>query len=558
MDLLIDNAVTRAVSNILEAAFLSKLELKALLLGSSIKLPIIIAFFLLVVRPLSESFVKNLATVGFFFPALVAGFLWGSFAISSTDEFLFCSEINTGLQDFGISLKLGLNGISMPLYLMASIVGLAAGLYAVNSGAERLSIYLALLLLMLGGTLGAFASIDLFFFYFFHEIALIPTFVMIGIWGGRGRRSAAMELTIYLTLGALVSLLGLLSVYFQSGLHSFDIVTLKEHLGELGFSVAAQKYMFALLLFGFGILVSLWPFHSWAPRGYTAAPSSVAMLHAGALKKFGLYGLIQIGAPLLPHGASQWTGLIVWLALGNLIFIGFVTIAERDLKQMIGYSSVMHMGYAFLGIACLSSVGIGGAVMMMFAHGLSVALLFLLSTCVYHRTQTFDMFEMGGLGRQAPLLAGFFVAAIMATVGLPGFANFWGEIAIFVGLWEYRPWLLVPAVAGIVMSAIYGLRAVARIFFGEPSEEFKKVAAESTVEDLHMNERIPAILLLLALVVVGFWPKSISQPLNKAVNAVYPLPIETAEIVPSHSSHSADIASSLSTRLEGFNVVSDN
>ena len=135
--------------------------------------------------------------------------------------------------------------------------------------------------------------------------------------------------------------------------------------------------------------------------------------------------MIQIGAPLLPHGASQWTGLLVWLALGNLIFIGFVTIAERDLKRMIGYSSVMHMGYAFLGIACLSSVGIGGAVMLMFAHGLSVALLFLLSTCVYHRTQSFDMFEMGGLGRQAPLLAGFFVAAIMATVGLPGFANFW-------------------------------------------------------------------------------------------------------------------------------------
>ena len=245
-----------------------------------------------------------------------------------------------------------------------------------------------------------------------------------------------------------------------------------------------QKHIFGLLMFGFGILVSLWPFHTWAPLGYGAAPSSAAMLHAGVLKKFGLYGLIQIALPLLPAGGTAavviplpwlpgihttWIGLLAWLALGNVLVIGLVTMAQRDLKQMVGYSSVMHMGYAFLGIACLSVLGAGGVVMLMVAHGLSVALLFLLATSIHHRTQTFDLAEMGGLAQQAPVLAAFFTAATLASIGLPGFANFWGELTIFVALWKFSPWMTAAAVAGIVISAVYGLRAAARVFFGPPT-----------------------------------------------------------------------------------------
>jgi len=465
----------------------------------------------------------KLAYLGFGVPALIAVWLWSQFPGNPGESYVFMTRYNTGLQDLGITLALGLNGISMPLYVMAGIVGLAAGLYAIQSGAERLKIYLMLLLVMQGGLMGVFASIDIFFFYFFHELALIPTFIMVGIWGGRDRSYAAMKMTIYLTAGAMLSLLGLIAIYLKSGAETFDMITLRAELMMNPMAFVTQKYIFGLLMVGFGTLVSLWPLHTWAPLGYGAAPSSAAMLHAGVLKKFGLYGLIQIALPLVPAGAAHWaTPLAVLGVVGNVLIIGFITIAQRDLKQMIGYSSVMHMGYAFLGIACLSTLGAGGVVLMMVAHGLSVALLFLLSTCIYHRTHTFDMGDMGGLAQKTPVLAAFFVTATMASIGLPGLANFWGELAIFVAAWEFSPALTAAAVAGVIISAIYGLRSAARVFFGPTSEQFNSVIAAHPPADLRWSEKVPALILIVALLFIGFWPKSLSTPLDSAVRAIYP------------------------------------
>jgi NADH-quinone oxidoreductase subunit M len=189
---------------------------------------------------------------------------------------------------------------------------------------------------------------------------------------------------------------------------------------------------------------------------------------------------------------------------------------------MIGYSSVMHMGYAFLGIACLSVLGAGGVVMLMVGHGLSVALLFLLATSIHHRTRTFDLAEMGGLAQKAPVLAVFFIAGTLASIGLPGFANFWGELTIFVALWKFSPWMTAAAAAGIVISAVYGLRAAARVFFGQPTAEFARVAAGQPPTDLRWSERIPALILLAALLFVGFWPRSLSNPLNQVLSTLYP------------------------------------
>ena len=403
------------------------------------------------------------------------------------------------------------------------MVGLAAGLYAMNSKAERLHLYLALLLFMLGGLMGTFASIDVFFFYFFHEFALIPTFLMIGIWGRAGRRIAAIEMTIYLTLGALLSLLGLIALYVQSGVDSFSLLELRNYLCAHPLTETVQNNIFALLLFGFGILVSLFPFHSWAPKGYAVAPTGAAMLHAGVLKKFGLYGLLQIAAPLLPSGAEHWFPWIVWLALGNIILIGLVTMAQKDLKMMLGYSSVMHMGYAFLGIACFSVAGAGGALLMMVAHGLSVALLFMLSTCVYHRSQTFDLSSMGGLATKAPVLAGFFVAATMASIGLPSFGNFWGEFTIFVALAEtgMTKWIVLPAAIGIVISAIYGLRAVSNIFFGHAKESFKVRLESGEITDLQSFEKLPACILIGGLLLTGIFPRIVSDDANRELTVLY-------------------------------------
>lgn len=492
------------------------LDINQILLLLSILTPFVASLMCLFGQKMGEQSTRGVALVGFVLPAVLALVLAAQFPGAEKFEgFAYHMAFAMGLEQMGIQLALGLNGIGLPLYVLAGIVGAAAGIYALRQDVERKHLYLTLLLFMQTGLMGIFVSVDLFFYYFFHEFALIPTFILIGIWGGEGRRRAAMEMTVYLTLGALLTLAGLIALYLQTGANSFNLIQLRQ-------AVAYQPLegnLFGLLLIGFGILVSLFPFHSWAPRGYAAAPAPAAMLHAGVLKKFGLYGLIQVAVPLLPQEAMQWQEWIVWLALGNVVLIGLVTMAQRDLKQMIGYSSVMHMGYAFLGIATLGMAGVGGAVMLMFAHGLSVALLFLLANMVEERAGSLDMSEMGGLGPKTPILAAFFVAATMASIGLPGFANFWGELTVFVALWEQHSWAVAPAVLGVVISAIYGLRAVARVFYGKPTQaqELRWNMETNTVKDMSLAERAPAFLLVIALAVVGIYPRTISTQLDEAL-----------------------------------------
>jgi NADH-quinone oxidoreductase subunit M len=505
-----------------------------LLLPEAIGVPFIAGLALLVLnRQLSPKMARAVAWAGFVTPAAVALCAWFVFVMRSSQiplnatlgapgapEFLFRSDFDTGLGFLGISLKLGLNGLSLPMFVLAGLVGLAAGIYAIYTQTDRPAAYWALLLFIVSGAMGVFASINVFYFYFFHEFALIPTFILIGWWGGPNGRSAALEMAIYLTLGALLSLIGLLALYQHSGVSSFDLETLRVWTLQSGPAASTQHKIFGLLMFGFGILVSLWPFHSWAPGGYAAAPAPAAMLHAGVLKKFGLYGLLQIAIPLLPEGMAHWGHTMALLALVNVVILGAVTVAQRDLKMMLGYSSVMHMGYIFLGLACVSALGAGGAVVLMFAHGLSIAALFLLSDAVYARTRTYDFGAMGGLCQKAPVLAAFFIAATFAGIGLPGFANFVGEFSIFVALWQYAPWMVVLATLGVVISAVYGLRAVAKIFYGSPTAAFEPLF-KTPLRDIRAFERWPAVILLGALMFVGFWPASITRGINEALPPVF-------------------------------------
>jgi NADH-quinone oxidoreductase subunit M len=504
-------------------------SLNTIILLLAILTPLCSAVALMTGGRASDFTVRVVAMLGFI--ASFAGSTWLFFsyqALVSDGGYAFEFLAPTGLEFIGIHLYLGLNGISAPLFWMAGIVGFAAGLYALYSQVERLRLYAILLLVMQTGLMGLFASIDVFFFYFFHEFALIPTFIMIAMFGGRGRKGVALEMTIYLTAGAMLTLIGLVALYVMSGASSFDMIALRDAVANL----PAEKSIYGLLLIGFGILVSLFPFHSWAPKGYATAPASAAMLHAGVLKKFGLYGLIQIALPLLPEGREAWAPVLMWLALGNVVFIGFVTIAQRDLKMMLGNASVMHMGYAFLGLFAYSVVGIGGTVMMLFAHGLSIALLFLLSDVIERRAGTTEFVELGGMAKSAPVLMSFFVAATMASIGLPGFANFWGELSIFIALFKSSsPWVIYPAVVGIVISAIYGLRAVARVFFGEAKHEYSG-------GDITLTEKLPALILLLALFLVGFWPRLFSDNLNAAVKNTgvpeAPMSVVEVPITPHH------------------------
>src|SRR5213596_482562 len=414
--------------------------------------------------------------------------------------------------EWHLSFTTGLDGLSLVMVLLAAIVTLVAVWFAGGIDKYENAFY-ACLLFISGGAIGAFASIDLFFFYAFHELALIPTFLLIGIWGSGNRTAAAWKITIYLAIGSFILLIGLILLYQSVPVESrsFDIRALKAAAALGQVSVDAQRHIYLLLLIGFGILISLFPFHTWAPEAYASAPAPAAMLHAGVLKKFGLYGLLRLAIPLLPEGARHWTTLLVVLLLGNIIYVGLVTIAQKRLDWMLGYSSVMHMGYIFLGIASAGILGVTGAAVLMFAHGLSIALLFALAGELRQRTGTLVFDELGGLAKVMPFAGLAFGFGAFAAVGLPGLANFAGEIMIFFGAFK-NGWVMdsfhifqiatVLALWGVVISTVYMLRAYRKTFMGTVSEQWRQLV------ELRPTLRVPVTLLVGALICCGFFPQT--------------------------------------------------
>ena len=414
--------------------------------------------------------------------------------------------------EWHLSFTTGLDGLSMVMVLLAAIVTMAAVWFTDKIDRYENAFY-ACLLLISGGAIGAFASIDLFFFYAFHELALIPTFLLIGIWGSGNRTAAAWKITIYLAIGSFILLIGLILLYQSVPVESrsFDIRALKAAAALGQVSADAQRHIYLLLLIGFGILISLFPFHTWAPEAYASAPAPAAMLHAGVLKKFGLYGLLRLAIPLLPDGARHWTNLLVVLLLGNIIYVGLVTIAQKRLDWMLGYSSVMHMGYVFLGIASANILGVTGATVLMFAHGLSIALLFAIAGELRRRTGTLVLDDLGGLGKVMPFAGLAFGLGAFAAIGLPGFANFAAEVMIFFGAfkngWEMERFHLfqiatVLGLWGVVISAVYMLRAYRKAFMGTLAARWKDLV------DLRPGLRVPVTLLVGAALCYGFFPQS--------------------------------------------------
>src|SRR5213082_1037971 len=414
--------------------------------------------------------------------------------------------------EWRLNFTTGIDGLSLIVILLAAIVTMAAVWFTGKIDRHENAFY-ACLLLISSGAIGAFASIDLFFFYAFHELALIPTFLLIGIWGSGNRTAAAWKITIYLAIGSFILLIGLILLYQSVPVESrsFDIRALKSAAALGQISADAQRHIYLLLLVGFGILISLFPFHTWAPEAYASAPAPAAMLHAGVLKKFGLYGLLRLAIPLLPDGARHWTNLLVVLLLGNIIYVGLVTIAQKRLDWMLGYSSVMHMGYVFLGIASANILGVTGATVLMFAHGLSIALLFAIAGELRRRTGTLVLDDLGGLGTVMPFAGLAFGLGAFAAIGLPGFANFAAEVMIFFGAfkngWEMERFHLfhiatVLGLWGVVISAVYMLRAYRKAFMGALAARWKDLV------DLRSGLRVPVTLLVGAALCYGFFPQS--------------------------------------------------
>lgn len=412
----------------------------------------------------------------------------------------------------GISYHVGVDGINVGLVLMGATVVFAATCVSSQIKTRQKEYYI-LLMLMGGGILGAFVSLDLFFFYFFHELALVPTFLMIGIWGKGDRKVyATYQITLYLSLGALLVLIGLIGIYLQLPvpIRTFDLVKITEYFKAHQMAESAQRLIFPLLLFGFGILVSLWPFHTWAPLGYSSAPTGTAMIHAGVLKKFGLYGLIRVALPLMPDEAQRWIYVLAFLCLGNIFYCGLVAMRQRDLNLLIGNSSVAHMGFAFLGIASLSIIGITGTVVVMVAHGFLAALTFALSGYLYDEIKTVDIDQMGGLLRRLPFIGTVMIMAMLAGCGVPGFADFPGEVLVLFGSWNRFEVVTGFAIWGaLVIAGVYMLRAIRNIWHGE--KEW------ANISDAGLFRKIPYVLLLFGLLVFGCFPRLLTDNIATTV-----------------------------------------
>jgi len=427
--------------------------------------------------------------------------------------------------DWRINFTLGLDGLSLMMVLLTAVVTLAA-IWFTGEIAQQEHAFYACLLFIAGGALGAFASLDLFFFYAFHELALIPTFLLIGIWGSGNRQTAAWKITIYLATGSFILLIGLIMLYrsVPEAARSFDFRELQK-AASLGLIPAdAQGNIYLVLLIGFGILVSLFPFHTWAPAAYASAPAPAAMLHAGVLKKFGLYGLLRLALPLLPEGAEQWSTLLLVLLLGNIIYVGLVTIAQKRLDWMLGYSSVMHMGYIFLGIASGTLLGTNGAAVLIFAHGVSIALLFGIAGEIRQRTGTLVLADLGGLGKVMPRAGLAFGLAAFASIGLPGFANFTGEVMVLFGTFRngaspegFNIYQIATVLAlwGVVISAVYMLRAYRSVFMGAIRESW------SGGTDLRRSLRVPIGILVAVSLWFGFFPQSFIRKVSPTFKSYF-------------------------------------
>lgn len=415
-----------------------------------------------------------------------------------------------------ISFAVGADGFSLTMALLTAIVTLAA-IWQIT---DKPALYYVSSLLIAGGALGAFLCTDLFFIYGFHELALIPTLLAIALHGHgdvTNRRAIAWKITVYLGAGSLVLLAGLVALvlnFSQGATLTFDLTALQAVAKSAPLAADAQAWLFFVLLIGCGTLVSLFPMHSWAAPAYATAPTPVAMLHSGVLKKFGLYFLIRVAMPLLPLGAkAEWVqNALLLMLVGNIIIIGLVTIHQSRLDTLLGNSSVMHMGYIFLGIAAGSELALKGAVLLMFAHGISIALAFALCGRMRNQLGTLEFSKLGGLAANAPFLTLIFGFATFASIGLPGLANFAGEFMIFVGSFDFdiqhglKPvhWAVILGLWGVVMSAVYMLRAYRNLFFG-------KAAAGHFVSDPLFEQRLPLLLLTAVLLIVGCCPSLLTD-----------------------------------------------
>jgi NADH-quinone oxidoreductase subunit M len=397
---------------------------------------------------------------------------------------------------FGISYFVGVEGMNAPLLLLTGIV-IFTGVLTMWELQTRVKEYFIFQLALVTGVFGVFMSYDLFFFFLFYEIAVVPMYILILIWGSTRKIYAAMKLTLYLMAGSGLIIPGMLLLYSSSGLFTFDMLRL--HGAQ--FSPWIQNLAFVLLFLGFGVLAAVWPFHTWSPVGHVAAPTAVSMLHAGVLMKLGSFAILRVAMYLCPLGFQYWAQFMGLLAATGIVYGVFVGLAQTDLKYVIGYSSVSHMGIVCLGLATGTVDGLNGAVFQMFAHGIMTALFFSAVGYIYDRTHTRDIHELGGFSRIMPVASAFFITAALCGAGVPGMASFWAELLVMVAAVKVFPIRGLLAIAALVVGALFALRVVQTTFFNEPNPKF------THFEDVSPFLGLPRMILIGFLVFFGLFPQ---------------------------------------------------
>jgi len=425
---------------------------------------------------------------------------------------------------FGVHLRFALDGWGAPLLLLTGVI-IVAGVLASWTLARREREYFVLLLVLVAGVFGVFVTQDLLVFFLFYEIAVLPMYLLIGIWGAShavpakgpfarawgafsvgDRQYAAMKLTLMLLVGSAAILVAIFAMYAAAGSRTFDLAD----LGRAHFDRRLQVVAFPLVWLGFGTLAGVFPFHTWSPDGHASAPTAVSMLHAGVLMKLGAFGVMRVGMVLLPEGAHAWMPVVGGVAALNVIYGAFCAMSQNDLKYIVAYSSVSHMGVVMLGAATLTPEGWNGAVFQMVAHGVMTGLFFALVGLIYERTHTRAVPEMGGFASVMPGAAAFFTLACLSSLGLPGTAGFVSEFLVFLAAWKsgHIAWA-IPGVVGAFITAIYVLRATRAIFWGPgPSERFHDLS------DAKGTEWAAPVILGTCLLVFGLWPRVILDSID--------------------------------------------
>lgn len=408
------------------------------------------------------------------------------------------------------------DGLNAPLLLLNAIVYFT-GVLSMWTLKNRVKEYFAFMHLLVLGVFGVFMAMDMFFFFLYYEIAVLPMYPLIAIWGSTRKEYAAMKLTLYLLAGSALILPGILLLYSQTpavvGQATFDMVAISTAIkaNGVGFPLGLQKIVFLMLFLGFGTLAGVWPFHTWSPVGHVAAPTAVSMLHAGVLMKLGAYGVLRVAMFMCPEGLAYWANFMAVLATVGIVYGAFVGLAQTDLKYVIGYSSVSHMGIVVLGLATMTVDGINGAVFQMFAHGVMTALLFSAVGYIYDTSHTKLIPELGGMSQIMPKASAFFIVAALAGIGVPVMASFWAELLVFVSAVKVYPVRGILAILGLVISALFLLRVVQKTFFGNKNPKHEGLP------DVTPFLAFPRVLIICVIVFFGLFPRLMVDMIQTAV-----------------------------------------